>query len=774
MKGDVLIVASCETIGNLLRSVIPPQRYSHEGIMTRNYFALAESTVAEARILATVDGIGEIIGETELKFGWPGGLRQSINTAFNGLNIPDPEGRLQQIHTFAPEPTRCQGDGTLNPPLLIRPPVTAGPEVRALLRQAADFAFTSETHYRFFGFTQANIAFDAPSNFSGGNFRSPAALGSEPATVSTSFIWHALKSVGVPLEGTVLEPYLRPSPTGALNETDDGAMLPTGGGIVDGLYHYTLSERKRGAEYIFNSTREKVSTMQDAEAVGLIGPALADILSGSVEFLTDQADEVAAQFTNCFAFDKCGDDGAHKTVPDPAHPGQTMVVLNRDFQNPGIGTAVSPDNFMFWDTPFFGDWELVHYVSGEARRVHRWTATADTGGVHGTVTLSDGSIVQGALVTVAGQEGATDGTGAYTFTAIPAGSYEVRARKEIAGQLLFDAAIVQIDAGDDDEVNLVLTLEGPVTPPVTVTERRVGFLGTLHVFDDDNNDPIFDPNDEQATFSVSGECVVSPFNRQVTVDTPALVVGNNTCVDDEVEGEIRMTCELLEDNTTVRVIAQVKVFEGDTCSGGGTIFDSPQDAEDTDGPLDVVAGCTTCGLDANAQTGGNFAHLVVNVTNGDGNQVVINPIEPESRRLVSFIGDAVIHDDDFGDPSEEQTFLFSEFCQVDPLDQHDEIEWSRCVDDEVRVDLKITCDLAPDRRSVTVTTAANLFEETTCLNGDHDGDETRAVLVPACAGGCVPSSLNSPGSGEILKIRNEDEGGDFADFNVTITNNQQP
>jgi hypothetical protein len=767
MKGDVLIVSSCATVGNLLRTVQPPQRYSHEGIMTRNYFALAESTTAEARILGTIKGPTDIIGENELKFGFPGALRQSIHTAFNGLVLIDPEGKPQEINTFAVEPTRCLGDSTLNPPLLIRPPVDAGPEVRALLRSAADIALTTEAHYRFFGFSQANIAFDGANNFSGGNFRDAAG---EVATVSTTFIWFVLKAAGVPLEGNALEPYLRPSPSGALNEVDDGAQLPTGAGITDGLYHYTVSERKRGSEYIFNSTREMVSMMQDAQSAGLVGPFFGDILGGLLEFGTNQADEIAAQFTNCFAFDKCGEDGAFKVLNANAN----QRVVNRDFQNPGIGTAVSPDNFLFWDTPFFGDWELVHYVSGEARRIHRFAASAGTGSVHGVVTLSDGSIVQGALVTVAGQEGASDGAGAYSFTAIPAGSYEVRARKEINGQLVFDAAIVQIDAGDDDEVNLVLTLDGPIAPPLTVTERRVGFLGTFRVFDDDNNDPIFDPDDEERTFPIQAECVVSPANRQVTLNTADFIPGGNTCVDDEVEGEIRIICELLEDDQTVRVVALSKVFEGDDCSGGGSIFDSPQGAEGAGGPLDVAADCPDCSLRARASTGGNFADLQITVTNGAGDTVIVDPIEAESRRSVSFIGDVVIHDDDFIDGNEEQTFGFNQFCFVDPLDQEDQVSFSRCVDDEVRLDVVITCNLAPDRRSVAVTTSANLFEETTCVNNDRDGDEARAVLVPACNGGCQPSSLNSPGSGLVLRVNNEDEGGDFAEINVSVTNNQAP
>ncbi|HXJ66526.1 MAG TPA: hypothetical protein VNN79_22430, partial [Actinomycetota bacterium] len=431
-KGDLMIVAACETVGKLLRKVSPRQVYSHEGIMTRNYFALAESTFAEGRALITIEGIGDIINEDKLKFGWPGAIRGSINEVFGDHPVVDPEGRLQLLHTFRPEPVQCADDATPSPPLVIRPPIGSDAAIRPSLRAAADFAKTVETHYRFFGFSQGNIAFDGANNFSGGNFRSPSG---EPPTVSTSFLWFSLKSSGVTLEGTVGENYFRPNPiSGNLNEVDDGAQPPRSAGITDGLYLYTASERRAGADFIFSDTHDRVSELQNAKVVPTFGTVVGPMVVEVADFIAQQADEIAAQFTNCFGSDKCGADGARKLIDDPGHPGQKISVVNHDFENVGEGTAVSPDNFLFWDTTAYGDWEPVHYVSGEARRVSRWAAAADTSSISGTVRLEDGTLVADALVTAAGQETATAADGTYSFPAVPATAapgirYEVRGRK---------------------------------------------------------------------------------------------------------------------------------------------------------------------------------------------------------------------------------------------------------------------------------------------------------------------------------------------------------
>jgi hypothetical protein len=305
LKGDLIIVSSCETIGGLLRSVTPRQFYSHEAIFTRNYYAMAESTASEGRILSSVSGIDGALDGNKLKFAWPGALRQSVTTAFGQKHVLDPEGKLQLLETFHPEAKRCAGDSIASPLLVIRPP-TETPAVRSALKSAADFAFTAETHYRFFGYTQANIAFDGTGNFDGGSYRDP---NGEPATVSTSFLWWSLRNRSVPLEGTRLEPLLRGFFQGTSSDNTDeaalGAELPPAGaqGQTDGLYLYTEAERQAGATFIYNQTYNSVARVQDATlydklgwSADVIGPIALFFATGDPAAQTSQRERIAAQF----------------------------------------------------------------------------------------------------------------------------------------------------------------------------------------------------------------------------------------------------------------------------------------------------------------------------------------------------------------------------------------------------------------------------------------------------------------------------------------------
>jgi hypothetical protein len=186
LKGDVMIVAACGEIGQLLRAVIPRQEYSHEGIMTRNYYGLSHSTADGGLILDTVgNSISNQLSEPALKYAWPGTLHASVNDAFNGGRYLAPNGSFRTLSGFNVNATQCDGDSHLNPPVLIRPPIGSDASIREQLHAAADIAAATESHYRFFAYSQANIAFDPPDNFSGSNYRAPDG---ERPTVSTSFI----------------------------------------------------------------------------------------------------------------------------------------------------------------------------------------------------------------------------------------------------------------------------------------------------------------------------------------------------------------------------------------------------------------------------------------------------------------------------------------------------------------------------------------------------------------------------------------------------------
>ena len=167
--------------------------------------------------------------------------------------------------------------------------------------------------------SRSNIASTRPTRFSFPRlYRDPSG---KPATVSTSFLWQALKSTsGITLEGPGLEQ----------GDGENGATVPKGRGIIDGLYTYTETERREAAEQIYNATKNGVDDAFEEKA----GPPWSHIVSSPAE-------AIARQFTNCFAFDKCGRDGVF-VDPDDSHP-----LFNFQFREPGEASR-QPDDFRFW------------------------------------------------------------------------------------------------------------------------------------------------------------------------------------------------------------------------------------------------------------------------------------------------------------------------------------------------------------------------------------------------------------------------------------------
>jgi len=105
----------------------------------------------------------------------------------------------------------------------------------------------------------------------------------------------------------------------------------------------------------------------------------------------------------------------------------------------------------------------------------------ETGTVRGTVTLAEnGGPVDGALILVMGTGAFTfTDDGAFEFTNVPAGTYDVIAQRE---QLTAGFQSVTIDAGETAAVDFELSLS-PVREEVTVTaSATVGAAATLQAF----------------------------------------------------------------------------------------------------------------------------------------------------------------------------------------------------------------------------------------------------------------------------------------------------
>jgi hypothetical protein len=786
LKGDVFITAGCGIVGDILRNVEPKQFYTHEAIMTSNYYDLAHSTFNQERIESSVQAPGEHVNGNLLKFGWPGTLNESVLTAFGINTIPDPDNVPRTFRTFHPALSFCDKDESGSPPILLRPPPASEAAIRPLLRAAADIAAGFPSHYRLFGFTEANITFPGVGNFRGtGDFNSPDGL---PPTVSTTFIWQALIKAGVVLEGSTVE-----AP----------ALPPTGKGIIDGLYLYTEEERAKAATTFYEKYQEQIRTRQDKEGTEIGG--------GLTEAFTNQADEVTAQIVNCFASDACGvSDGAVHCTPQPGGPDQCK--LNRDFEHPGIGVAVSPEDFRFWDpatvatdgsvTGAYGDEQPLLYRGGDYRRVFRWVQAADAGTFAAKVVLkADGTPVADAIVTFSAWSAGSDAAGNVVIPGVLAITDEARAEKIIDGVNNVGVTSATVPAGGTISPPIVIEIEpeGLHPPPgLRGFEREVTFSGPMHVVDDDAPDP-----DEVCDFEMQGHCHVSPIagkRQQNDVILGATVAASSAndprcrttgvlpCTGNEVRSFVKVNCTLRPDNASVRVEAIGELYEDDECR-----FDD-HDGEGASPLVDVPGdGSATVAVDVeNDDEGdGDPAHLSHEVdwasvhdlvmTNTQGAEVTLPDALPESRRSVVMKGTLHILDDDIAiEIDEPHTFEIEGECFLDPFSGPTNFGFHDCQGDEVVVKGQVTCTTsAMDPRQVIIGVRMQLLEGSTCLTEDEDGttparlsNGTQPPLtftLDECAeaDGCE-------GRHFVLRVDNTDEGGDYGTMDVKFFNAQAP
>jgi hypothetical protein len=176
-KGDIVLSPGGPSlIGQLLRQVSPPQRYSHSGIMTRNYDQITHCTASEERILAYP--VGNIPGHGPaptdghrpdvVKYAWPGVITQTVEDSLHGGQFTDPEsGKFYALSGFARESTSATlgGNWEIIHPLVIKPAPeheAADSTVRQKLRKVASdaLAHNGKCHYRFFCYTDPTVFFD--------------------------------------------------------------------------------------------------------------------------------------------------------------------------------------------------------------------------------------------------------------------------------------------------------------------------------------------------------------------------------------------------------------------------------------------------------------------------------------------------------------------------------------------------------------------------------------------------------------------------------------
>lgn len=534
-KGDIILSANCGMVGDLLRHVSPPQRYSHSGIMVDNWTRLRHSTSSEERYARDANGDGLV--PENLKYGWPGVITESIDEAYEGHYLIDPEGEAFLFRSFNPDTIACPVDVAAIYPSIVKPleeqEQTLVPRssqtVRQTLESIAEAAKAINGHYRFFAYTDADLLgrVQGPGSQADSDAPAWAKTNGPDATVCSQLIWNAAHAVGVQVEDSFVEAGDKPHASGAAK---------------NGLYLYSEGERRTAGDWLYNEVYNK---FYENDAVGWWG-----------RLFTDAPDDAANQMTNCFAFDWCGSE------PGMEFEGEPDSKDSERWKNPGQGTAVSPDNLTQWDAPpggVYGLTENMAYNPGEYFRVHRWAASAGTGPVTVNVRFNNAPAA-GAIVTLRGfHPTVTDSAGVARFIAIPQGSYQVDGMKEAVlnnvQQVVKGTNLITVAANTGATVTLTLTGAPAPIPPSTRQNRRVTVSGTVFIEDHENIG-----SNERRTHAFSASIALHPGLRSHTFPVFSFCTGG------EVRVETTITVMLNATDRSVSAQVSSKMFEGDSCN----------------------------------------------------------------------------------------------------------------------------------------------------------------------------------------------------------------
>lgn len=532
-KGDILLSAACGMIGGLLRQVEPAQRFSHSGILIDNGTRLRHSTSAEARYPRDADGDGFV--PENLKYGWPGVITETIDEAYVGHHLVDPEGEAFFFQSFNPDPVSCPEDLAAIYPSVVKPPFeTEGQtvpwtnrSVRQTLESIAEEAKSIQGHYRLYAYSDADLVgkTSGPGAQGGPHWAQINAL---DGTVCSQLIWSAARAAGAQVEDGIVEPGDKP-------HVPDPAK--------NGLYTYSEAERLAAGNWLYDRVYNEYYNHED---VGWWG-----------RLWTDAPDDAANQITNCFAFDWCGSE------PEMEFDGEPDAKDSERWKDPGpgIGTAVSPDNLTQWDLPPGGVYGLTENMvlrPGEYVRIHRWAASADTGTVNINVRFNNAP-ASNANVTIRGiLAKTTDASGFAGFYPVPSGRYQVDGIKRVTinniEQDVQATGTVNAVAGQTTTLTLNLVGTPPPAPTATRSHRLVTVSGTVFIKDHEN----FGSN-ETGTHGLSGSVVLDPVGKRQHTFT------FSHCTGDEVRVETDVLVSLNPADRSVTGHVRGRLYEGDDC-----------------------------------------------------------------------------------------------------------------------------------------------------------------------------------------------------------------
>jgi len=395
-------------IAAMFRALTPPQFHGHSGIMTANFAEITHCTAVVNRITDNVnkDSIGiptSLVGDI-MQYGWPGAIVMSVDQAVAGVNINDPSGKSYPCAGFNVD-SRGDNEFGLTPPMVVKPLAQNELTARPMLRQVADLARSkgaqyasdgtltkqSGCYYSFYCYTnpQMSAGFTNPAGADAG-----WAQGLN-AAVCSSFIWLCAKAKGLPLVTTNQYEKLSDFSPAAIQE---GAAVDSQ--TLDGLIFYPEADRLQAAQ----SLRQSILNIAVNDEYGLGSiPGINSTLAGPI----------ADQLLNDFAFNN------------------PNAVGSSQWQNPGVGHAVSPDNIRLWNPPYYGLTESLQYLQSQYEQytISKWVKVVTWGAITGNVTYN-GKAMPNAHVwwNLPSGDTYTDANGNYTLNKVPVGSYLLKAQ----------------------------------------------------------------------------------------------------------------------------------------------------------------------------------------------------------------------------------------------------------------------------------------------------------------------------------------------------------
>ena len=530
-RGDAILSRACSTIGALLAPL--GKKWSHTGMMVYDHRAIRHSTSASSRYYAHLDtdvtGVVNGIDENVLRYGWPGTVTQSTDAAYFGEPRMDEEtSAIYNVQGFEANVAACSSDQPVVYPFVLRSDPRKGDVGRTPLRTAASMMVTpslTESHYRFFGYSEAQLAADAIA---------PALAGwaeGTNGTMCSSYLWTAFRAAGI-----------------VMDQTTDSWDEPLQRSSIDGLFVYNQTQRSIAAHALF----DLLTTA--AHKKDPVCGATDDVVC------TESADNIANQVVNCFAKDECqvNDDEDDSWQ---SHPSEL-----------GSGNTVAPDDMLNWDVyespePARFEFDLL--------RAYTWQPAAGTGTVFGTVyNGEDSTPISGATLTLNGIDGYSETDGSYEFLGVPTNSGD----QDFFGTAWVGppGALTQF-TGYKTDFAIVSGLNGPIDLLLFPNDkyRLLRFAVARWIKDDDSGDPDCAWHDcnEYSEGTSNWEFNLDPVN---TKDSKV----ESWCVDDEVYATLELNLELDSATQEVTVAAEHKLYEDDECN--------TDDLEDTAEALVIV------------------------------------------------------------------------------------------------------------------------------------------------------------------------------------------